>query len=158
MSKLTAHIKQRWYAFVRMQGARLIRWGTYLMFDHGRNSTHRSTVLERMKHAINAETELGAQIESGGHMLRIVQPVPGYVTVSILNVLRDAEAKLLCPQPMCSVPDIEYPDLAEYWSPHLAGSAKQARTLGNVHGTDVPPPEEPEGALIEPKLPTLTPI
>lgn len=113
-------------------GTKFLSWGIHLVFNRdGLGEAQREVLCSRLKNAINANTDLGAQIESGGHILRDVQPIPKYVAYSVVNVLRDASMNLLqdSESEPVSTPQEDYGSYKEFWgSPtfHANQKAKEA--------------------------------
>jgi hypothetical protein len=99
-------------------GVKLVFNRKELHNDYGHFGDQREVFVTRLKNAINANTELGAQIESGGHILRDVQPIPQYTAYSVINVFRDAKLNLLADNPRepVSTPTEEWGIYNERWS------------------------------------------
>jgi hypothetical protein len=76
----------------RSVGIKFLKLGAFLVFEHKRGHVDKDLKFEedltRLKHAINYETYIGAQFESGGHILRSAKCISSYTAISVLNVLR----------------------------------------------------------------------
>lgn len=89
----------------RKLGWLLMRVGAKLAFVNDMDS-------QLFKGAINVNTWVGAQSESGGHLLGSIQPMCDYDTQSVINVLKLPKSNEA--QPAASEKDTYY---SESWHP-----------------------------------------